>query len=144
MNATADDGVVSQDVQDRINKFVMPKARPGQSVLWYKHGLRMSGPNGTPELAFVLKVGGKNVRLQTADGMVYHAVPHIDDPRLQLNEFQRMNGAWEYTEEHAFFVEMSETINSRMAAMEKRLLDLRREVEALQPKKMKGNANEVL
>ncbi len=139
-----DEVVVPADVQERINQFTMPRPRPGMSVLWYRHGVRMGGPHGEPEMAFVLKVSNRNIKVQTADGMVYTPVPHIEDPKLQVNDYQRMNGAWEFTEEHRFFVDTATTLLGRIEALDKKIADLRKEVECLQPKKSKSNANEIL
>lgn len=93
--------------------FIMPKPLRGSSVIWYPHGLR----GDVSEVAFVLKLFAGSIVIQLASGLVKEAVRHVDDPRLQDNEHQRENGAWDYTDDHRTLVDLQ----SRLAELESRV-----------------------
>ncbi len=143
-NAVVDEGIIDQKLQERINAFKMPRPKDGQAVLWYRHGIRMSGPKGDPETAFIIRAGERNVKLRTSDGMVHQTVLHIEDPRLGLNDYQRQNGAWDFTEEYNFFVNTAHEIQARMTRVEQKLRDLEKVLADLNPSKNKKPASEAL
>ena len=82
-----------QRQQNEIAQFVMPRPCVGQSVTYYPHANPASH-----ELAFVLKVEHRCVWVQRASGIAVQTVRHMADPKLQLNEHQRLSGAWDFTE----------------------------------------------
>lgn len=91
-------------------QYIMPKPPRGAPVVWFVHGRK----SDSPEVGFVIKVGASSVTVQLASGICREAVRHIDDPRLEMNEFQRENGAWDFTEETRALVD----IRARVAELE--------------------------
>ncbi len=104
--------------QSAIENFQMPYVKVGQPVLWFPGGLR-TGKD--PHVAFVLKASQRNMSLKTIGGMRYDAVRHIDDPKLKMNEDQRENGAWDYTDEFKDQKARWDLIEEQLAAMESRI-----------------------
>lgn len=84
--------------QQEIDAFKPPRAKQGQSVVFYPSGVRNSR---TPSLGVVFYDNGRIVSLMevAADGriLIREGVRHIDDPKLRLNETQRENGAWDFS-----------------------------------------------
>ena len=113
MNATLSEAEV-----ERLEAFKMPRPMLGQQVLWRKH----ASPTEDPEIGFVLKAGARSIRLQTASGMIVDTVRHMSDPKLQLNEHQRENGAWEFPE--------SAGLGERVAKLESTLDQLAAQVKS--------------
>ena len=100
MNATLEapkliEEEVREKVQENVDAFTMPVPMRGQSVLWYRSGLK----GGHAEVGFVLKVGTRNIVLNLASGLAQDTVRHIDDPKLQLSVEQRGSGAWDFTDD---------------------------------------------
>jgi hypothetical protein len=122
MSAVAE---MPSDLQEQINAFKMPRPRLGENVLWWRHGTTTVGD---PEVAFILKIGQRNVKLRTADGMIYQTVLHVDDPKLKLNEHQREPGAWQ-------FAEADSKLHARVVALEAKVAELSELVEMLASKK---------
>lgn len=105
-NATVETTAASQ--QEQIRAFVMPKILPGDTVLWYCHGLRGAGK---PEVVDVLKVSERSICIKTKySQQVRQPVRHIDDPKLRLSAEQREHGAWDYTERHKINAALEERV----------------------------------
>lgn len=108
-------------VQEKVQAFVMPKPARGASVVWYQSGQR----GKDFEIAFVLGVSRNSIEVRLASGYAKETVRHADDPRLLLNEAQRENGAWDYTEADRAFASMQqlvEDLKERVALLEQSLL----------------------
>lgn len=106
------------EVDSAIENFKMPFVRVGQPVLWFPGGQR-TGKD--PHVAFVLKASTRNMTLKTIGGMRYDAVRHLDDPKLKMNEDQRENGAWDYTDEFKAQQKRWDEIQEQLAQMETRV-----------------------
>lgn len=107
--------------QEAIQNFVMPEVKQGMPVRWYPHG-EIDGR--TPEIGFVVKVGGRSIVLRTASGMQRDTVRHIDDPKLKLSVQQRENGAWDYTEDYLSQQEYKESVQQQLDNIKKSLAQL--------------------
>lgn len=111
---------MTAELQQEIQEFKMPNPARGQQVLWYQH----ASPSEHPEVAFVRKVGHKSIVIQLAGGICVDTVPHINDPRLRLNEDQRSSGAWDFPETErdiATLKQQVESLKSRMDSLEELL-----------------------
>lgn len=88
---------MSTDVAEPVtNKYTMPTASAGQIVNF----INLSNP-GPPVACVVKEAYGDTVWLSTlGDKSSRDSVRHISDPVLQSNPDQRLNGAWDYTEDH--------------------------------------------
>lgn len=92
---------------DPIVSFVMPAVSVGTTVLWYKHARKTN--RAVP--AVVVAKSARNIQCRPfTASIIYEAVRHIDDPKLELSADQRETGAWDYTEDH-----------HRLANLERRL-----------------------
>lgn len=110
----------------KIEQFKMPRPTLGSAVLWYPHATLTERPT----VGFVMEVGARNLTVQV-QGVVYESVRHIRDPKLQLNEHQRENGAWEFPEKS------DDGLERRVAALEVKVNMLTDLLEADTPKKGK-------
>ena len=108
---------VRQIKQAEIAAFTMPKPCLGECVTWYPDANKQL----PGEIAFVLRVGHRNIVLQVASGTVRETVYHIDDPKLQISADIRESGAWGFTESH-----------KKALANEKRLEDALARLAALE------------
>ena len=115
----------SPEQQSAIDSYKMPAAMKGQSVLWWPHGQRQSGYE---EIGHVLRVSGRNLRIRLGDGRVMAAVKHADDPKLKVNESQREDGCWDFTDADKYWRDESARLTTALAELAKR-------VEALEKKK---------
>jgi hypothetical protein len=102
-----------------IEAYVMPKPARGQQVLWFPHANRTE----EPEIAFAIKVGTRTLVIQTAGGVSIDTVRHIEDPKLQLNEHQRLSGAWAFPEGQSDAESQKQLVQLRnqMSALEQRV-----------------------
>lgn len=78
-----------------IAAYTMPKPAIGQPVMWFPSGTRQT----RGEVVFVIRAGNRNIVVQRAGGICEEGVRHIDDPKLQLSEEQRIGGAWDFTDD---------------------------------------------
>ena len=121
-----------------IAAFVMPKPSMGQCVTWYSSGTRTS----LGENAFVLSVGRRNLVISRASGVAMESVRHIDDPKLQLSDEQRLSGAWDFTErdkQQDKFTEMAASLVKQVASLVERVTALEEFFnESSKPKKDKA------
>lgn len=77
----------------QVEQFRMRKPAVGQQVVWYPH----ADVNELPQIAFALEVGARALVLQVA-GTAIDGVRHLTDPKLKMNDHQRLNGAWDFPE----------------------------------------------
>ncbi|MBM4401615.1 MAG: hypothetical protein FJ045_06660, partial [Crenarchaeota archaeon] len=113
--------------QERIQNFEMPRATIGMPVLWYPTGRREAK---TSRVAYMIHCGGRTATLQVSNGRV-DAVRHVDDPKLDLSQDQREQGAWDFTYDWKELQEFKQQVNARIAELEK-------EVERLAAKRPVG------
>lgn len=100
----------------------MPKVRLGQTVLYYRHGVR---DGKIPHVGYVLKINRTTLTIRTVDAGIYSAVRHLDDPRLVESPEQRADlGAWDYTDEHRAQEAWVESVNQRLATIERQIAGL--------------------
>jgi hypothetical protein len=106
--------------QEEILLFEMPSVDVGTPIEYFPTAVR----SGEPRLGFVVRVSrtGRNVVVRTSDGGWFDAVRHIDDPKLQMNQDMRENGAWDRTE-------YDKELNKRLESIEKRISDMQSSVE---------------
>lgn len=102
---------------DPIAAYQMPRPSLGSQILWYPHASRTE----TPEIAFVLKAGARSIVITTAGGASIDTVRHVDDPKLELNEYQRLNGAWDFPETERILPELQK----RVSALEAEIKELK-------------------
>lgn len=121
MVETLEKPAVNPQQQEAINAFAMPKPLKGQSVLWWPHGVRQDGYD---EIGYVLRISGRNVRLRLGDGRVVAAVKHCDDPKLKLNESQREDGCWDFTDADKYWKDESGKATLALAELTKRVAAL--------------------
>jgi hypothetical protein len=107
--------VYSGPSQDEIENFKMPPVRVGQPVVWHRYG-EVDGRQ--PTVAFVLKINARNIDLKLTSGNAIGAVRHVADPKLQLSEEHRANGAWDYTEDYLKSLEEREALEKRVKTLE--------------------------
>jgi hypothetical protein len=112
---------VTPEQKDAINAFEMPKPLKGQSVMWWPHGSRQEGYD---EIAHVLKVNGRNVKLRLGDGRVMQATKHVNDPKLKLNESQREDGCWDFTDADRYWRDEASKLTQAVAELTKRVTAL--------------------
>ena len=106
--------------QAEIQAFVMPKPARGSSVVWFPGGQRTK----EFEVGFVTGVGRSAVQLRLASGYNKESVRHADDPRLLLNEHQRENGAWDFTDSDKIIVSLEKLVHElrdRLAVVEAKI-----------------------
>ena len=117
--------------QEEILLFEMPGIDLGTPVEYFPNAVRNSGE---PRLGFVVRVSrtGRNVVIRTSDGGWFDAVRHIDDPKLQLNQDMRENGAWDRTE-------YDKELNKRLESIDKRIADMQSSVDFVS-KRLTGKA----
>jgi|TARA_R110000824_G_scaffold180900_4_gene361504 hypothetical protein len=103
--------------QEEVLLFEMPDVDVGTPVEYYPNAVLNSGE---PRLGFVVRISrtGRNVVIRTSDGGWFDAVRHIDDPKLQLNQDMRENGAWGRTEYDKELSKRLNTIEDRLASMQ--------------------------
>ena len=99
--------------------YVMPKIGVGQRVLFYSQGTKETGR--LPSMAFVKKVHGRSIVLQTFDGSAFTSAPHVSDPRLKDNPDLRQEGAWDYTDDDLKFQAFMDDMTDRMAKLERQV-----------------------
>lgn len=119
---------VKDELLDKVNAFVMPKAMPGQTVNWYRHGTAAE----KVEIAVVMAGGNfRGLALKTlGTGQLRQPVRHVSDPKLQLSADQREHGAWDFTDH-------DKQQQARLARLETELAELKRLVT--EPATPKGN-----
>lgn len=110
---------MSQPTQEQIDSFRPPRAKQGQSVVFWPSGVRNSR---TPSLGVVFYDNGRIVSLMEValDGriLIREGVRHVDDPKLQLNETQRENGAWDFSPAYLEELEWRKDMDAHMRALE--------------------------
>lgn len=106
---------------EALTAFEMPRPMCGQQVLFYQH----ASPTEQPLIGFVLRVSRNSIELE-ARGMAYATVRHVSDPKLNLNDHQKMNGAWDFTE-----------LDREVPKMRQQIADLQKRVAALEEKPRK-------
>ena len=102
--------------QKAINEFKMPKPARGQQILHYPH----ADKSEQPEVVFARKVGHRAITIFNS-GYCIDTVPHIDDPRLVLNDDQRSAGAWDFAENDRTLADLKDrvaTLESKVALLE--------------------------
>ena len=94
----------------------MPKVAAGTAVIFYPTGRRDSHVT----VAFLVRTSrtGRNVMLKTVDGLVYDAVRHVSDPKLEINSDHRENGAWDFTDEYKLMRDSYRDVLARVEALE--------------------------
>lgn len=97
--------------QQEISTYEMPIPAMGQIVLWYPHCII---DKNRARVAFVTRVRNGSISLVDAFQSGRDGVKHASDPRLRMNNDQRADGCWDFTDEHV------------------NLTDLRRRIEALE------------
>lgn len=129
MNAVLNPQAINQTIFNQ--PFTGPAAMTGQPVLYWTSGTK---GNGKPQMAFILagntrvdpKTGETSVIsrgqvvLQNWRGERIEAVPHVSDPRLQLNHALKEAGCWEHTPHHLWQVELDAKVTRLLAAAEKK------------------------
>ena len=97
--------------------FEMPEISEGTPVSFLPNGRR---DNSVPRLGFAIRISrsGRNLMIRTADGQVYDAVRHLDDPKLRINSEHRENGAWDYTDHYKKELSEREDMKNRLARIE--------------------------
>jgi hypothetical protein len=100
--------------QKDIDTFVMPRLLSGQTIRWWGDGTT----HRPPTIAIVVAVGRRSIQLRTASGMVKNEARHIDDPKIRMNEEQRRDGAWDYTDEYLENQRIMGSILNRLDALE--------------------------
>lgn len=100
---------------DKSDKWVMPKPKRGQVVLFY---YRCSQSKRNTDIAFVKSVGESSVDLMYTN-QAFNEVYHKDDPRLKQNPDLRndIGGLWEFCDETV-------AMEKRLAALEYRIEEL--------------------
>ena len=118
---------MSSPTQEQIISFEMPKVKVGTAVIFYPTGRSDSRLT----VAFMVRVSrtGRNVMLKTVDGLVYDAVRHVTDPKLDINSDHRENGAWDFTEEYKRLEENHQEILNRIERLELALTPKTRKAE---------------
>lgn len=111
--------------QAALDSFTMPRPMRGQAVLWWPHGTRQ---DGLEEIGHVTRLGGRNVRIRLGDGRIMSAVKHVSDPKLKVNESQREDGCWDFTEAEKHWRDEAAKLAATVA-------ELTRRVAALESKK---------
>lgn len=89
---------VAEDREQEIINYKMPEIRVGAPVLWFANGSAMK----EAILGWVTKLGHRGIRVHLCTGVWYDSVRHMSDPKLKMNQDQRENGAWDYTEDYRF------------------------------------------
>jgi hypothetical protein len=102
-------------VQAREQAFTMPRPSKGQNVVWYPDGDKKK----TPEVGFVREVAKRSITIML-NGGAYDTVRHVDDPILLRNEFQRVNGAWDFAENDRDLAKLKEQV----ACLERKIAEL--------------------
>ena len=97
--------------------FDMPEVDEGTPVAYYPNGKR---DTSFPQLGFVIRISrsGRNLMLRTADGQVFDAVRHLEDPKLRINSDHRENGAWDYTDHYKKERDARDDLGNRLARLE--------------------------
>ena len=100
---------------NEIENWVMPKPSRGQQVLWFPHASK----HEEPEIAFIKEFGKRSVVINV-NGVAWDGVRHINDPKLELNEFQRQNGAWAFVDAdngNADLIQRIETLEKQVTVL---------------------------
>lgn len=119
MTSAMTESVRDQDQEEQ--NYSMPQATQGMTVLWFPNGL----PNrSSVRVAYMLQCGGRTAVLQVSDGRRLDAVRHITDPKLRLNEDQRENGAWDFTDDYKELIEFRAVMEDRIVRLERRDYEL--------------------
>jgi hypothetical protein len=103
---------------DPMRDFSMPFATPGMPILWYRRG---TFDRTSVEVAYMIHAGSRTAVILSSTGRRLDAVRHISDPKLQLSEEQRENGAWDFTDEYKRAREIEERILARLDVLEERI-----------------------
>jgi hypothetical protein len=106
------------ELRDEIRAFVMPQVALGTPVIWRPR------KGAEAEIAYVYRVGSRNVHLATATKGAKEAVRHENDPKLKLNPEQREMGAWDFTDFH-------KQQEAEKAVLMERLEQLERQISSL-------------
>lgn len=88
----------TQEAGDPVEQYKMPRPCEGMAVLFFKYGTK-DQPR-PPEIAFVIKPGGRAITLRAASGVYLDGVRHVNDPKLAISSDLRAEGAWDFTDEH--------------------------------------------
>ncbi len=115
---------VLEMTQEELEQYVMPRPARGQQVLWYPDADRTK----EPEIAFVKGVSKRSLVLQV-NGVAIDTVRHVNDPKMKVNEFQRVNGGWDYPETELRLQELLKRIESLEKAVAERMWDKPEETE---------------
>lgn len=107
-----------------LDTFKPPRVRFGQPVAHYPKGLRDA--NRRPDLGWVIRVMERYVHLyvvaSSGGPMVLECVRHVDDPKLTLNDDQRVNGAWDFTDYDRDMNEWRAEVDEHFVAVEGALI----------------------
>jgi hypothetical protein len=106
---------MTAEVQAREQAFKMPRPARGQQIVWFPDADRKK----TPEVGFVREVANRSLTI-LLNGGAYDTVRHVDDPLLLRNEFQRVNGAWDFAENDRDVAKLKEQV----CAMERKIAEL--------------------
>lgn len=106
---------VTQEVQEREQTFKMPRPARGQQIVWFADADKKK----VAEVGFVREVGSRSITI-LLNGGAYDTVRHIDDPLLLRNEFQRINGAWDFAENDKDVA----TLKTRVAELERKIVEI--------------------
>ena len=90
-----------EELQKKILDYKMPVPNVGQAILWYPTGRQDGNP---ARIAHVTKINSRSGRsiqvMPIGQRENFSAVRHIDDPKLDVSEDLRAEGAWDFTPEH--------------------------------------------
>lgn len=115
----------TQPTHEEIQTFKAPRAHFGQTVAYFVDGIKNSSRK--PELGFMYRPGERVshifVPTGAGGGMVREAVRHIDDPKLRMNDDQRSEGGWDFTEYDKGLVARDAYIEKRFRAIEGALIN---------------------
>lgn len=112
---------LTAEEQKAIETFKPPMVRVGQSVAFYP----MGNVGKKYDVGVVARVWGRLVDI-VIFGRGMHtfksSVRHVDDPKLALNESQRENGSWDFTEFEKHERQERIAINKRLTNLEQALV----------------------
>lgn len=109
--------------EQKPEPFVPPDVKVGQDVVFLPMATRNSR---IPSIGKVIHNNGNVITLYevtpTGGSLVRESVRHIDDPKLEMNQAQRENGAWDYTEYTKAEMARTEELTVYLKAIEDCLL----------------------
>lgn len=90
------DTQMTPDLQRRIDEFKQPAVDAGTQVLFWPTGYRDRSRQTT---GIIERNNGRNCVIRVG-ATLHHAAPHVNDPRLTLNNDTREDGAWDFTTDY--------------------------------------------